>query len=250
MSRKLEARENAKKGIRDQDPRVEVPRFIPPMLVGELGTRNLSLLDRQKRFYEVKADGYRTIVTIRHGEDGPIVRLLSKNGKDITQRFPLVTTQLADIKDEVVLDGEMEALRPRPDALGITTQEENALFEMYGGLVPDRNLLSLSAIHLRHVDYRLRLFDILFLNGRHLTTKPLSERKLYLNEVVPDELSAVSTVPYFEYTSDAALLRLLKAVDKFGLEGMVAKRTDSVYTPGRRSDRWLKIKRTPQQPIH
>ena len=90
------------------------------------------------------------------------------------------------------------------------------------------------------------LFDILHLNGQSLVKKPYAERRAILEDLVqPARGSRVQVPPIFDGNLTAAMetSRLLR------LEGVVAKRLDSVYQPGRRGRTWLKMKQHPTQEV-
>jgi len=152
--------------------------------------------------YEIKLDGFRVEAVKLHGK----VTLYSRRGNILNQKFPYVATALKDLPDGTVLDGELVAL----DAKG------RSVFNLL------QNFRSAEA----QIHYYA--FDILVLKGKDLTQLPLSERRVILNKVAPANdhvsLSAVSPGP---------LSKLLKFVKTHGLEGVVAKRADSVYQLGK-----------------
>jgi DNA ligase-1 len=83
-----------------------------------------------------------------------------------------------------------------------------------------------------------RAFDILFLNGRELTSLPLSERRKYLVEVVPQEYLAEGV----ECQNEVELMRFYDEALKKGFEGIVVKDLNSPYEMGQRTYTWLKLK--------
>ena len=194
------------------------PSTIKPMLA--------TLVDKPfsdpRWLFEPKLDGFRIVAFIRDGG----VTLRSRNNNDLTGHYPLVAQELGSHPDrELVLDGEMVALNEK-------------------GL-PDFNLMQHSADVARR---GLRLgegtnilyypFDVLYVDGRSLLRVPLVERKSLLKEVVLPA-DKVKVVEYVEEDGES----FFQASVKLGLEGMVAKRRDSIYQPGARSRSWLKVKR-------
>jgi bifunctional non-homologous end joining protein LigD len=159
--------------------------------------------------YEVKWDGYRTIAV----KDGVRVTLYSRNLKDATTQYPAITRGVGAIGTKAaILDGELVAV----DAQGRP---------------------SFQALH-HQVAHTLAyyVFDLLHLDGRDLMGAPLSERRLALARLpLPSPVlrsdPLPGTVPQIEH-----------AVTSLGLEGVVAKRTDSKYETGRRSLAWVKVK--------
>ena len=167
--------------------------------------------------FEPKWDGFRAIVTVSGGE----VALTSRNGKDLTQRFRDVAraTQLAVRSADAVLDGEVCALDEQGRARFSLLQEG-------GGTLA------------------LIVFDLLELDSEPLTSLPLSERRERLERVIDPSRGGVIVSPQFD-DGDA----LLAAARTQGLEGVVAKRLDSTYQPGRRSSDWRKVKVRDRQEV-
>jgi bifunctional non-homologous end joining protein LigD len=161
--------------------------------------------------YEVKWDGYRAQAV----KNGAAVALASRNLKDITLQFPGVARAASRVRAQsAVLDGEIVALdadgRPSFQALHHST---------FDGLTV--------------VFYA---FDLLHLDGRDLTKRPLDERRDALRRVI-DQSDVLLSEPL-----PGTPERIADAVRAMGLEGIVAKRRRSTYTPGRRSDAWVKVR--------
>jgi bifunctional non-homologous end joining protein LigD len=165
--------------------------------------------------YEVKWDGYRALCRLRGGE----ARLWSRTGQDLTERFASIARALprALRTPDCVVDGEVCALdeRGRPSFALMQRGE--------GPLV-------------------LELFDLLELEGERLIGKPLVERRERLEALVDERVGAVRFSASFD---DGAAL--FAAVKEQGLEGVMAKRADSPYQPGKRTRDWLKVKAHEEQ---
>jgi bifunctional non-homologous end joining protein LigD len=173
--------------------------------------------------YEIKWDGYRAIAYIADGK----VELLSRNQNDLTKEFP----ELAVLPDllkakTAVLDGEVVAL----DDLGRTSFsliQKRTGIRAYGRRVSgDRSLA---------IQYYA--FDLLYHDGYDLRGAPLLERKAKLSQLIRPG----GILRYSEHFPNG--FDLFEAAQKTGLEGILAKRADSVYQEKRSSD-WLKIKIT------
>jgi bifunctional non-homologous end joining protein LigD len=160
--------------------------------------------------FEVKWDGYRAVCYVRGGE----VTLVSRNGNDLTQRFAEVARALAHAArtPDCVLDGEVCAL----DEQGRSSF--SAMQQGSGPLV-------------------LYVFDVLELDGEPLLERPLGERREILEGLIDRRSRAVRVSETFD---DGA--GLYAAAKDQGLEGILAKRAESRYQPGRRTREWLKIK--------
>jgi bifunctional non-homologous end joining protein LigD len=162
--------------------------------------------------FEVKWDGYRAIADLHGGE----ATLTSRNGNDLTARFESVAKALErSLKTpDCVLDGEVCAL----------DEDGRATFSaMQQGKKGTR--------------YVFVAFDLLEVEGQHLLDRPLTERKERLAALVDRRQRVVQLSESFE---DGAAL--FKAAQEQRFEGIVAKRRDSRYSPGRRTRDWLKIK--------
>ena len=178
--------------------------------------------------YEVKWDGVRALAYVEGGR----ARLQSRTMKDITDRYPELAVLGRDL-DGVVLDGEVVALdesgRPRFERL------QQRINVMPGPPVTRRA----AAIPVSYV-----AFDVLHHGGRSLLDAPYSERREVLAGLaLPEE---VARAPRHHVGQGAALLAASRAQ---GLEGLVAKRLDGPYLPGRRSRLWLKVKNFRRQEL-
>jgi ATP-dependent DNA ligase len=177
--------------------------FLPPMRARSANAP----FDSDAHLFEVKWDGYRAILSTEGGK----AQLWSRSGRSLLPDFPSLAALAAEVRSEAVLDGELVALGEdgRPDFSRLR-----------------RRLPPLCYI----------AFDLLREGGRDLCPRPLAERRARLEELVcPQGALALS----------AALPRegvaLFREVEARGLEGVMAKRLDSPYLPGVRSDAWLKI---------
>ena len=162
--------------------------------------------------YEIKLDGYRAIAVKSEGK----VTLFSKRRKSFNRQFPHLVEALADLPENTVVDGEVVAL----DQSGR----------------PDFNLLQNFRSGASRIHYFV--FDILIHKDRDLTRLPLIERRSIIRTVLEFHSPRLHISDYFE-TSAADMLR---AVREQHLEGVVAKRKDSVYEPGKRTGAWIKYR--------
>jgi bifunctional non-homologous end joining protein LigD len=165
--------------------------------------------------FEVKFDGYRALASIRGGE----CRLRSRNGNDLTARFAPVAKALekAVRTPNAVVDGEVCALddagRPRFSLI----QAGSGQLVYYA-------------------------FDVLEADGEPLVDLPLPERQARLRQLIDRRNRTIRVSDSFD-DGEA----LLEAANAQGLEGVMAKRVDSRYQPGRRTRDWLKVKTAGRQ---
>lgn len=159
--------------------------------------------------YELKLDGYR-LEAVRTGSE---VTLYSRRENVLNEKFPYIASALRKLPQGTVIDGELVAL-------GTDGK-------------PNFNLLQ----NFRSAEDRIvyYAFDILVHRDRDLTMLPLAKRREILRSVIePADHLALSEV------SDQTATQMLKFVRDHGLEGIVAKRSDSIYQPGLRTGLWSK----------
>lgn len=168
--------------------------------------------DDDQWIFEIKWDGYRAVSVI--STNG--VSIYSRNEKELTGDFKEIVSALGKIRWECVLDGEIVYLDPdgKPDFYSLSDPQKR----LSGRLV-------------------YYVFDILYLDGYDITSLPLSKRK----ELLVSVLDVQKDIRISEYLKKEGV-SLFKAAAKEGLEGIIAKRFDSIYKPGKRTDTWLKIK--------
>ena len=190
------------------------PQDLAPMLATP-GT--VAKLKASQWAFEGKWDGYRLLLNARHGE----VALRSRSGRDVTSEYPQLRSLAADLADHhVFLDGEVVAL----DESGVP-----AFGEMQN--------------RARATRIEFWCFDVLYLDGRSLLNVRFRDRRRVLealsdgtNLIVPAQIAGDGEVA-------------LEFSRRQGWEGVVAKRWDSTYQPGRRSAAWLKEKNWKTQEI-
>jgi bifunctional non-homologous end joining protein LigD len=172
---------------------------------------------------ELKWDGVRAILIA----DESTVRIFSRNGNDVTRTYPELTERACWPEQPFVADGEIIAVGPsgRPDF----------------GLLQGRMKLTRPADVAKArkaIPVRLVLFDLLYDGGTDLRRLPLSKRRPRLEEFYrpsdcPVDLSMVLDDPVED---------IMASAQELGLEGVMAKRTDSRYVSGQRTRTWIKLK--------
>ncbi|PWT99888.1 MAG: DNA ligase, partial [Bacteroidetes bacterium] len=184
--------------------RAAMPKVVKPMLC----TLTREPLNDDRYIYEMKWDGYRIISFV----NGRTVKLHSRNGLNYTDKYPLIVGALMQIPHKMVLDGEVVV----PDKQGY----------------PDFNALQLYNGGQEVIWYYL--FDIIWLDGYDLTELPLTERK----EILKNLLGETEVLKFSESFNDGSAL--YQQMLERNLEGIVAKKKDSIYQEGVRNDDWLK----------
>lgn len=179
--------------------------------------------------FEVKHDGFRALVFC----DRERVRVQSRSLKVMTGFYP----ELQALKEvlgcrQVVLDGELVAY----DEEGRPSFEK---MQARAGMLEEEGIFRRLRRRRRPpVPISYQVFDLLYLDGRSVCHRPYRERRQLLLEL---GLRGDHWITPTHHEGPGAV-ELLAATRAAGLEGLVAKRLDSLYRPGQRSDDWLKIK--------
>jgi bifunctional non-homologous end joining protein LigD len=197
------------KAILNAAPKSKVPANIKPMkatLVDEP-------FDEPGWLFEVKWDGYRAVAIIDK-KDG--AQLISRNNLPFEKYYP-INDALKGWAMDAVLDGELLVLNEK----GISDfgAMQNWRSEADGNLV-------------------YYIFDILWYEGKNLMGLPLKERQAILQSILPTDNDHIRQSKVF----DANGIDFFAAAERMGLEGIIAKKADSVYTSDLRSKEWLKVK--------
>jgi len=180
--------------------------------------------------FEFKWDGIRALAYV----DGGRVRLQSRSGEDITPRYPEIHPMGRALGSrEVILDGEIVAL----DENGRPSFEQ--IQQRMGLSDPNEIRRKMKAVPVTYM-----VFDVLWRDGHSLMPLPYTERRRALAQL---KLAGASwQTPPFEIGGGQTMK---DASAKAGLEGVMAKRVDSPYEPGRRSGAWQKIKNHDRQEL-
>lgn len=189
-------------------PKIAKPWHVTPMLA----TLVDEIFNKDGWLFEIKWDGYRAIGAKQKDH----INLYSRIGTDFMAHYPPIAEALHNLKDNVILDGEII----------VVDKNGNPHFEWLQSWrhEPQGTLL-------------YHVFDILWVNGHDIRTMPLSDRKKVLQSVIPKD-SAIRYSDHVEARGEA----LFKQMQAHGLEGVVAKSAHSTYKEGNRGGDWLKIK--------
>ncbi len=187
---------------------------IAPMLATH---GSVTALKASQWAFEGKWDGYRLLLEADHGA----LRVRSRRGREVTQEYPELRSLAQDLAEHhVILDGEAVVL----DASGVP---------------------SFHAMQNRGRGSRVQFwaFDVLYLDGRSLLRATYRDRRKVLEMLgAGGDLIVPELLP-----GDGA--QALECSGKRGWEGVIAKRRDSTYQPGRRSSSWIKDKHWQTQEV-
>jgi bifunctional non-homologous end joining protein LigD len=189
-------------------PAKPMPHALQPMLAAVAKEP----FDHPDWIFEVKWDGYRAVAEIQ-GKD---VLLYSRNGISFNKRFPPIVDALRKFGFDAVLDGEVVVVddQGRSDFQALQHYQDSG------------------SGHLLYY-----VFDLLYFQGHDLTSLPLVRRKELLKKILPSS----PKIRFSDHVGNEGALFYRVAKEK-GLEGIMAKHSQSVYEAGRRSGQWLKVK--------
>jgi len=172
--------------------------------------------------FELKWDGIRALISYEEGK----VTLHTRNRNDVTSKFPeLLDGEKAFRATNAVFDAEIVSL----DSAGKPVFKKVINRLMSSG---EANIAKRS----KNAPCYCYVFDCLYLDGRSLINEPLTKRRAWLKDAVRSD----SPYRVSEFVEDGE--SLFDAARAHGLEGIMAKKRDSKYTPGKRTDCWFKIK--------
>jgi DNA ligase-1 len=223
------------------DPADPAP-FCPAMLAHAIEGKNFDELDPTDLVAEWKWDGIRVQAARGLAADGRIaLRLYSRTGEDISAAFPDLVECLAELPVETFsLDGELLIVR-------------DSRVEPFGVLQQRLNRKTASAKLLADFPAHIRAYDLLRENGEDLRALAFTERRRRLDAFVATAGCArLDLSPLVSFASFEELARARKNPADFGagedagaVEGIMLKRADSIYVPGRPKGLWYKWKRDP-----
>jgi bifunctional non-homologous end joining protein LigD len=212
---KKSAPSNAKSKVLSTGKKSRMPSNLTPMLA--------TLTDRPFNdpgwTYEVKWDGYRALAYLKNEK----VELRSRNNKSFNEKFYPIYDSLKELGLNALLDGEI-----------IVVNDEGV--SNFGNLQNWRS----------EADGELRfyIFDVLWANEYSLMHLPFIERRKILEELVPEHPSI-----HLSQTFDASGTEFFEAARSMKMEGIMAKKLDSIYVPDARTKDWLKIKINQRQEV-
>ena len=182
----------------------------------------------QRWAFEMKWDGVRAVVYLDRGD----LRVLTRNDREVAATYPELAGLAHQLRDHrMILDGEVVAF-------------DEAGRPSFGELQARMHVRAPGRALLDRVPVSLLVFDLLHVDGTSLVGAPYDERRSALEEL--DLAGDRWAVPPAFDGQGAEALAASKAQ---GLEGVLAKRHDSVYLPGRRSPYWIKVKHVRMQEV-
>ena len=227
--------------IKNNNQKAPPPQNFPTNIKPMLATLVDKPFNNKDWVFEVKWDGIRSIFYLHKTKN--LLKLQSRNGIDITHRYPEIIESLkwiTNCKESAILDGEIVVLNKEgyPD-FGSHKERMSVNSER------EVNMLSKS------LPATYYLFDILYLDGEDLRNHSYVDRRRILDEAIhqPNNSSnrnSKKRIRISDYIEEQGI-DVFEKVKKMGLEGIIAKNKFSKYFQGARSKDWLKIKNTKTQ---
>ena len=213
-------------GVRPEEVRPKLFTPLRPML-GQPATSVLegyNILGVNTAAAEYKYDGFRAQIHIKNGE----VRIFSRRLTDTTQSFPEVVKIARDFDvKEAIYDGEIIAYE-RDTGRPLPFQDLMKRFRRIEDVKE----------YMERIPVTLKLFDVIYIDGKLLIDRDYVFRREYLERTVPAEY--ISKTIYSAGPSDAE--KLFREAVEMGHEGIMLKREDSPYILGSRGRYWVKVK--------
>lgn len=189
---------------------LNLKKLVQPMLASP-GTK---IFNSKDWIYELKYDGYRVLANLDDGD----VQIYTRNGISLNEKFRYVIDELKTIEHSAILDGEIVLL----NAEGL--HQFNAL-QNYDENTSEGLLM-------------YYVFDLLHLNGHDTIELPLLDRKQLLKELIPE----ASHIQYCDHIEAMGTTVYNQAIE-MGMEGVIAKKSNSTYDLSYRTPNWLKFKK-------
>jgi len=183
----------------------------PPLYAPMLATLSKEVFDSPDWIFEIKWDGYRALAK----PDGADTELYSRNNLSLKKFYPIADA-LSQLKMKAILDGEIVAL----------DEDGKASFQMLQQWTQDEK-----------GSLCYMIFDLLWYDGVDLRDLPLIERKEILRALLPEN----PVLRYCDHVAENGK-QFYELSLQAGIEGIIAKKADSIYTSGKRSKSWLKLK--------
>jgi bifunctional non-homologous end joining protein LigD len=190
---------------------------FPAKMAPMLATMVDKPFDKEGWQYEIKWDGYRTVAFCNNDQ----VDLKSRNDKSFNEKFYPIHQAVQQWNIHAVVDGEVVVLDEdgKPNFGALQNWRSEADGEIY-----------------------YYVFDLLWMNGKDLMKLPLIERRTTLKQIIPE-----NNIIRFSENFEVSGVEFFETAMKLGLEGIMAKKSDSLYSAGNRSKDWLKIKANKRQ---
>jgi bifunctional non-homologous end joining protein LigD len=202
-----------------KEPGISVESISVQPMLAELAAK---IPGNESYSYEIKWDGIRVIIR----KDGDSIKIISRNGNDLTDKFPKIVKEMADFDaTSALLDGEIVCLDPKgvPDFSKVISRMH----------LTGKEAIEKASIYNKATVY---LFDMLYMDGLDVRQLPLEKRRKWLNISMKDTEYVRFSQAFPEGEA------LFEAIKLQQMEGIICKRKGSKYQSNARGSDWLKVK--------
>lgn len=182
-------------------------------------------------FVQPKLDGLRGQLHFDKKLKEDKAMIFSRNMESMTDQYPEIIKSLENLNVEsIILDSEV-----------IGYDEKRDKYLSYQDTMKRRRKYDVEA-YSKDIPVRAMCFDVLYLNGEDLTKKPIEERLKILSKVLGSKSGSLVMLETKKVSSEEELEEYFKDKVENGLEGIITKEAKSIYEPGTRNFKWLKLK--------
>lgn len=179
-----------------------------------------------------KLDGFRVQVHVQKTNKQTGVHFFSRNMLDMSDMFPDLTKLVAQLPvKSLICEGE-----------AIVYDEQTDTFLPFQQTVKRKRKHDVEAVS-QELPLRLYIFDLLYLNGVSMLDQTHAHRRIMLEQIIDNKESSLQVIGQKHITTAQELQDYFLSVIGSGLEGLVVKREDAIYQPGKRNFNWIKLKR-------
>jgi DNA ligase-1 len=224
-------KEKGVKGIQAMQIHVGIP--IRPAAAERLSSPKAIVEKLGNCIAQPKLDGFRVQVHLKKSGSKTDVHFFSRNMLDMSDMFPELKAAVADLKvSSLICEGE-----------AIVYDEDTQTFLPFQQTVKRKRKHDIEQVR-QDFPLRLYLFDILYLNGESLLDQTHAHRRQVLQKLIKSSNDeALQIVDEVKITTAKELEDYFLENIQSGLEGLVVKREDAIYQPGKRNFNWIKLKR-------
>lgn len=180
-------------------------------------------------YFEYKYDGFRMQIH----KDGDNIKIFTRRLENVTSQFPDVLARVKDLvrEESFIIDAE---------AIGIDLATKRYLpFQQISQRIRRKYGIDEMA---KSFPVEVRVFDILYLNGKSLINEPYSERRELVEQIVPEKPGLIAPATLIVSSDKEEARKFYEAALSLGMEGAMAKKSDAPYQPGSRVGFGVKIK--------
>ncbi|MBI2352722.1 ATP-dependent DNA ligase [Candidatus Dependentiae bacterium] len=227
----LTLKQHGIKGIQDMQIHIGVP--IRPAAAERLNSAQEIIEKLGPSIAQPKLDGFRIQVHIKKMKEHDEIHFFSRNLLDMSDMFPEIKKAIKKLEvKSLICEGE-----------AIAFDEDTDTFFPFQETVKRKRKHGVEQVS-QDLPLRLYVFDILYLNGHSLLSKTHHERRDMLEKILPQNKESTVQIIDQKLVKNAQELQnyFLKNIEA-GLEGLVVKRDDALYQPGKRNFNWIKLKR-------